>query len=144
MILLRIFIVDRFLNLNFISQKNKADKIIIIYDENEKIARVASTTLVQRGYDNIFMLSGGIVANLPIIFNLIFYVGYRLLSVGLQLAAAKFREGLVYGKLPSAVLSSVANSNTRNNVRTPGTTNFSCLDNHEFSPEDILFFSRIT
>ncbi|KAG1672351.1 Centrosomal protein [Nymphon striatum] len=40
--------------------KNKTDKVIIIYDENETIASVVSTTLVQRGYDNVFMLSGAL------------------------------------------------------------------------------------
>jgi len=33
--------------------------VILIYDNDEKIAPGAATTLVQRGYDNIFMLSGG-------------------------------------------------------------------------------------
>jgi len=30
-----------------------------LYDNDEKIAPGAATTLVQRGYDNVFMLSGG-------------------------------------------------------------------------------------
>ena len=33
--------------------------MILLYDNDEKIAPAAATTLVQRGYDNIFMLSGG-------------------------------------------------------------------------------------
>lgn len=33
--------------------------VILLYDNDEKIAPGAATTLVQRGYDNIFMLSGG-------------------------------------------------------------------------------------
>ena len=33
--------------------------MILLYDNDEKIAPGAATTLVQRGYDNIFMLSGG-------------------------------------------------------------------------------------
>jgi len=33
--------------------------VILLYDNDEKIAPAAATTLVQRGYDNIFMLSGG-------------------------------------------------------------------------------------
>ena len=40
-------------------KKNKPGKIIVIYDEDERIAPMAATTLVQRGYDNLFMLSGG-------------------------------------------------------------------------------------
>jgi len=30
-----------------------------LYDNDEKIAPEAAATLVQRGYDNVFMLSGG-------------------------------------------------------------------------------------
>jgi len=33
--------------------------VILLYDNDEKVAPAAATTLVQRGYDNIFMLSGG-------------------------------------------------------------------------------------
>jgi len=33
--------------------------VIVLYDNDEKIAPAAATTLVQRGYDNMFMLSGG-------------------------------------------------------------------------------------
>lgn len=40
-------------------QQNKPGKIIILYDEDERIAPNAATTFVQRGIDNIFMLSGG-------------------------------------------------------------------------------------
>jgi centrosomal protein CEP41 len=42
-----------------LAYKNKPGKIIIIYDEDERLAHSAATTLVQRGYDNLFMLSGG-------------------------------------------------------------------------------------
>ena len=34
-------------------------KIVILYDEDERLAPHVATTLVQRGYDNLFMLSGG-------------------------------------------------------------------------------------
>ncbi|XP_061175975.1 centrosomal protein of 41 kDa-like isoform X1 [Saccostrea echinata] len=39
--------------------KNQPGKIIVIYDEDERLAHEAATTLVQRGYDNLFLLSGG-------------------------------------------------------------------------------------
>ena len=39
--------------------KNQEGKLIIIYDFDETIAPRVATTLMQRGYDNIFMLSGG-------------------------------------------------------------------------------------
>ena len=48
--------IKLFLN---IIQKNIPGKIIVIYDEDERIAPNAATTLVQRGYDNLFILSGG-------------------------------------------------------------------------------------
>ena len=40
--------------------KNKDGKLIIVYDYDELIAHKFATTLIQRGYDNVFMLSGGI------------------------------------------------------------------------------------
>ena len=45
-----------FLNSN---QKNQEGKIIIVYDCDEVPAHRAATTLVERGYENLFMLSGG-------------------------------------------------------------------------------------
>ena len=40
--------------------KNKADKLIIVYDTDESLSSRCASTLVQRGYDNVFMLSGGL------------------------------------------------------------------------------------
>ena len=40
-------------------KRNKPGKIILVYDDDEKISPGVATTLVQRGYDNLFMLSGG-------------------------------------------------------------------------------------
>jgi len=40
--------------------KNKPGKIIIVYDADEKIATHVATVLVQRGIDNVIMLSGGL------------------------------------------------------------------------------------
>ena len=48
-----------------------AGKIIVVYDDDEKIAPKAATTLVERGYDNLFLLSGGEL--LSFIF-IIFYI----------------------------------------------------------------------
>ncbi|CAM4752615.1 unnamed protein product [Rotaria magnacalcarata] len=39
--------------------KNQKGKIIILYDEDERIAPNAATIMVERGYNNIFLLSGG-------------------------------------------------------------------------------------
>ena len=40
-------------------QKNKPGRIIILYDEDERVASQAATTFVQREVDNVLMLSGG-------------------------------------------------------------------------------------
>lgn len=40
-------------------QKNKVGKIIILYDEDERLTGPAATTFVQREVDNLFVLSGG-------------------------------------------------------------------------------------
>ncbi|XP_005094416.1 centrosomal protein of 41 kDa [Aplysia californica] len=61
--------------------KNQPGKIILVYDEDERISHRASTTLVERGYDNLFMLSGGLK------------VAYKL-----------FPDGLVTGTIPAAIL----------------------------------------
>ena len=42
-----------------LAYKNQPGKIIVVYDDDEKIGNRAATTLVQRGYDNLFLLSGG-------------------------------------------------------------------------------------
>ncbi|ORX53316.1 Rhodanese-like protein [Piromyces finnis] len=42
--------------------KNKKDRLIIIYDENERLAQKVAQGLLERNIQNCFMLSGGIVA----------------------------------------------------------------------------------
>ncbi len=42
-----------------LAYKNQPGKIIVIYDDDERLAPKAATTLCQRGYDNLFLLSGG-------------------------------------------------------------------------------------
>jgi len=64
-----------------LAYKNQPGKIILIYDEDERIAIKAATTFVQRGYDNLFMLSGG-----------------------LRLAVNKFPEGLITGTIPQSIV----------------------------------------
>jgi len=64
-------------NKEILDYKNKLGKIIILYDEDERIAVSAATTMVQRGFDNIFVLSGG-----------------------LKVLAMKIPEGLVTGSFP--------------------------------------------
>ncbi|RLV88763.1 hypothetical protein DV515_00015307 [Chloebia gouldiae] len=40
-------------------QKNAHGKIIIVYDNDERLASQAATTMCERGFENLFMLSGG-------------------------------------------------------------------------------------
>ncbi|XP_063053825.1 centrosomal protein of 41 kDa [Engraulis encrasicolus] len=40
--------------------KNVVGKIIIVYDDDERIASQAATTMCERGFENLFMLSGGL------------------------------------------------------------------------------------
>ncbi|GIY12836.1 centrosomal protein of 41 kDa B [Caerostris darwini] len=40
--------------------KNNRPELIVLYDNDESIAPRVATTLVQRGYDNIYVLSGGL------------------------------------------------------------------------------------
>lgn len=40
-------------------QKNTPGKIIIVYDEDERIASQAATAMCERGFENLFMLCGG-------------------------------------------------------------------------------------
>jgi centrosomal protein CEP41 len=41
------------------NQKNKEDKLIVVYDEDESIAAPVATTMFQKGIDNVYLLSGG-------------------------------------------------------------------------------------
>ena len=40
--------------------KNKANKLIIIYMSDERKGTAAATLMTEKGYDNVFLLSGGI------------------------------------------------------------------------------------
>jgi rhodanese-related sulfurtransferase len=40
--------------------KNVEGKLIVVVDEDESLAARFATTLIQRGYDNVFVLSGGL------------------------------------------------------------------------------------
>lgn len=61
--------------------KNAHGKIIILYDEDERMASQAATTMCERGFENLFMLSGG-----------------------LKVIAQKFPEGLTTGTFPGVCL----------------------------------------
>ncbi|XP_051856748.1 centrosomal protein of 41 kDa isoform X2 [Antechinus flavipes] len=62
---------------DILEYKNAHGKIIILYDDDERLASQAATTMCERGFENLFMLSGG-----------------------LKVLAQKFPEGLITGSLP--------------------------------------------
>uniref|UniRef100_A0A8C3QF54 Centrosomal protein 41 n=1 Tax=Cyanoderma ruficeps TaxID=181631 RepID=A0A8C3QF54_9PASS len=62
---------------DILEYKNAHGKIIIVYDNDERLASQAATTMCERGFENLFMLSGG-----------------------LKVLAQKIPEGLVTGTLP--------------------------------------------
>jgi len=43
-----------------LAYKNKESKLIVVYDYDEQTAAKFATTMMERGYDNVFMLSGGL------------------------------------------------------------------------------------
>ena len=63
------------------SYKNKADTMIIVYDDDEKIAAGVATLFVRKGWENVYLMSGG-----------------------LKIAAAKFPL-MVDGDLPERLVS---------------------------------------
>uniref|UniRef100_G3TS38 Centrosomal protein of 41 kDa n=1 Tax=Loxodonta africana TaxID=9785 RepID=G3TS38_LOXAF len=64
---------------DILEYKNAHGKIIILYDDDERLASQAATTMCERGFENLFMLSGG-----------------------LKVLAQKFPEGLITGSLPAS------------------------------------------
>ncbi|XP_057365560.1 centrosomal protein of 41 kDa-like [Daphnia carinata] len=45
---------------SLLKYKNHPEHVIVVYDEDEILAPQVATTLMERGYDNVFMLSGGL------------------------------------------------------------------------------------
>ncbi|NXL68255.1 CEP41 protein, partial [Chordeiles acutipennis] len=64
---------------NILEYKNAHGKIIILYDNDERLASQAATTMCERGFENVFMLSGG-----------------------LKVLAQKIPEGLITGSLSTS------------------------------------------
>ncbi|XP_071487357.1 centrosomal protein of 41 kDa B-like [Diadema antillarum] len=81
---------------NILDYHNKPGKIIVIYDEDERIATAAARTFVERGVENIFLLSGG-----------------------LKVAAEKFPGGLITGTLPKACRPPPPPSHKKVKIKTP-------------------------
>ncbi|XP_027053802.1 centrosomal protein of 41 kDa B-like [Pocillopora verrucosa] len=97
--------------------KNKLGKIIILYDEDERLAPAAATTFVQREVDNVFMLSGG-----------------------LKVLYKKFPEGLVAGQVPQSCWPTPPPSRKSSGKATSATRPSPCAsaDQKWFYPEDLV------
>ncbi|NXA13828.1 CEP41 protein, partial [Sapayoa aenigma] len=64
---------------SILEYKNAHGKIIVVYDNDERLASQAATTMCERGFENLFLLSGG-----------------------LKVLAQKIPEGLITGTLPAS------------------------------------------
>ncbi|XP_066284614.1 centrosomal protein of 41 kDa-like isoform X1 [Branchiostoma lanceolatum] len=97
--------------------KNAVGKIIIIYDEDERLAPHAATTLVERGVDNLFMLSGG-----------------------MKVLSQKFPDGFFTGSLPPSCQPAQPEGKTprtKNTPRAVPTNNTPAGRKMRFTPDDI-------
>ncbi|XP_033095815.1 centrosomal protein of 41 kDa-like isoform X2 [Anneissia japonica] len=79
-----------------LAYRNQPGKIIVMYDEDERIATGAATTFAERGFDNTFVLSGG-----------------------LKVAVQKFPNGLITGTLPASCRVSPLAAKSKKKVTPP-------------------------
>ncbi|XP_074127227.1 centrosomal protein of 41 kDa isoform X2 [Sminthopsis crassicaudata] len=98
---------------DILEYKNAHGKIIILYDDDERLASQAATTMCERGFENLFMLSGG-----------------------LKVLAQKFPEGLITGSLPLNCQQTPNPGSVRKRSSTKVQT--LCAENKwRFTPEDL-------
>ncbi|XP_028814808.1 centrosomal protein of 41 kDa isoform X2 [Denticeps clupeoides] len=93
--------------------KNAPGKLIILYDEDERIASQAATTMCERGFENLFMLSGG-----------------------LKVLIQKFPEGMTTGSIPVSCLPSPTVGTARKRS-SPRTVSLPAEKKWRFSGDDI-------
>ncbi|XP_072027095.1 centrosomal protein of 41 kDa A-like [Amphiura filiformis] len=99
---------------DMMSYRNQPGKIIVMYDEDERIGPMAASTLAQRGFDNTFLLSGG-----------------------LKVASQRFPSGLVTGTLPLSCKPSPP-STARKTARKSTDEPIVPADKMDFTEDDIL------
>ncbi|KAH0501470.1 Centrosomal protein of 41 kDa [Microtus ochrogaster] len=87
--------------------------IIIMYDDDERLASQAATTMCERGFENLFMLSGG-----------------------LKVLAQKFPEGLVTGSLPASCQQALPLGSARKRS-SPKMPPLPAENKWRFTPEDL-------
>ncbi|MCJ8734462.1 hypothetical protein PDJAM_G00235760 [Pangasius djambal] len=129
-----------------LNYRNVQGKIIILYDEDERIASQAATTMCERGFENLFMLSGGESLSRPhackkihlkskaSIRNLLFHFPLRL--KGLKVIAQKFPEGMTTGSFPVACLPSPTGPSGRKHAA-PRQAPQPAEDRWRFTSEDL-------
>ncbi|XP_049631030.1 centrosomal protein of 41 kDa [Suncus etruscus] len=98
---------------DILEYKNAHGKIIILYDDDERLASQAATTMCERGFENLFMLSGG-----------------------LKVLAQKFPEGLITGSLPASCLQAPPLSSTRKRS-SPKAPALPAENKWRYTPEDL-------
>ncbi|XP_077329086.1 centrosomal protein of 41 kDa isoform X1 [Lithobates pipiens] len=97
-----------------LAYKNAQGKIIIIYDEDERIASQAATTMCERGFENLFMLSGG-----------------------LKVVAHKFPGGLTTGTFPVTCLTQPVQPKSARKHTTPREPVLPAENKWRFSSQDL-------
>ncbi|KAM6306970.1 LOW QUALITY PROTEIN: centrosomal protein of 41 kDa-like [Podargus strigoides] len=84
---------------NILEYKNAHRKIIILYDNDERLASQAATTMCERGFENLFMVSGG-----------------------LKVLTQKIPEGLITGSLVSChVTAPTGSTRKKTSLKVPPT-----------------------
>ncbi|XP_070472698.1 centrosomal protein of 41 kDa isoform X3 [Equus przewalskii] len=98
---------------DILEYKNAHGKIIILYDDDERLASQAATTMCERGFENLFMLSGG-----------------------LKVLAQKFPEGLITGSLPASCQQALPPGSARKRA-SPKVPPLPAENKWRFTPEDL-------
>ncbi|XP_035866808.1 centrosomal protein of 41 kDa isoform X5 [Phyllostomus discolor] len=98
---------------DILEYKNAHGKIIILYDDDERLASQAATTMCERGFENLFMLSGG-----------------------LKVLAQKFPEGLITGSLPASCQQALPPGSARKRS-SPKMPPAPAENKWRFTPEDL-------
>ncbi|XP_036905082.1 centrosomal protein of 41 kDa isoform X2 [Sturnira hondurensis] len=98
---------------DILEYKNAHGKIIILYDDDERLASQAATTMCERGFENLFMLSGG-----------------------LKVLAQKFPEGLITGSLPASCQQALPPGSARKRL-SPKMPPPPAENKWRFTPEDL-------
>lgn len=86
-----------------LAYKNLPGRMIIVYDENEKNSPKVASTLIQRGYDNVYLLTGG---ELPSVSGYFYQRSFYFTNLGLKATYLKYPYGLITGNVPADVLQS--------------------------------------